>query len=313
MKQLLVYCSYTEQTEIFATKVMKELKHALCSSTLLIANKYTESGMELSTLPCQNASIRLYFFSRTALENTAMYEELKMLLDSDDKNCIVFFLSSSSLERKSNKDVVKFWLSHSCYDASSFFDRYRLYSLIYEKLYGQPKHHSCLADSADYYWHGIWILACHLNNFDDLILAKKLLEKSAKASNMFALNYVGYSLCCGAIPFDVDEERGIELMKKAADIGHPIGMINLGKFLWRQGEYQKAVSWLQKGVREVEDDGGAYSLLAESCAQGLGVSKNPDKALRYTMLSKALKMKKCLNQSYLWRNMALNSEIELMR
>ena len=92
-----------------------------------------------------------------------------------------------------------------------FFDRYRLYSLIYEKLYGQPKQHSYLVDPADQYWHGLWILACHFDNFDDLILGKQLLEKSAKASNMLALNYVGYSLCCGAVPFDIDEKHGIEM------------------------------------------------------------------------------------------------------
>lgn len=246
MKQLVVYCSYTEQTENFATKVMNELKHAIYSTTLLVANKYVESSVEPNALPWQEASIRLYFVSRTALDNVGLYNEIQMLLKGDDKNGNVFFLSSSSIGRMSNKDSVRFYVSRSCYDASMFFLRYRLYSLIYEKLYGQPKQHSYLADATDQYWHGIWILACHFDNFDDLILARNLLEKSAKASNMFALNYVGYSLCCGAVPFDVDEKRGIAMMTKAADMGHPIGMLNVGKYLWQQGEYKKAISLLHK-------------------------------------------------------------------
>jgi TPR repeat protein len=194
-----------------------------------------------------------------------------------------------------------------------FFDRYQLYSLIYEKLYGQPKHHSYLTDSADQYWHGMWILACHFNDFDDLIMARNILEKSAKASNMFALNYVGYSLYCGAVPFDIDEERGIELMMKAADMGHPIGMLNVGKFLWQHGKYEKAISLLQKGLCDVEDDGGAYSLLAKSYAQGLGTLENPDKGEKYAQLSKVTKMcfkiNDMLASNHLWRHMAYNSEI----
>ena len=313
MKQLVVYCSYTEQTENLATKVMNELKHATCSTTLIVANMYTESSIEPNTLPWQEASIRLYFVSRTALENVCMQNEIQMMLNGDDKNSNVFFLASSSLGRMSNKDAVRFYVSKSFYDASMFFVRYRLYTFIYEKLYGQPKHHSYLTDPADQYFHAMWILACHFDNFDDLILARNLLEKSAKASNMLALNYVGYSLCCGAVPFDVEEERGIEMMMKAADLGHPIGMINVGKYLWQQGEYKKAISLLQKGLCDVEDDGGGYSLLSQCYAEGFGVSKNPDKALRYKMLSKALHTKYCLKDSMrinqIWRNMALNSEI----
>lgn len=166
MKQLIVYCSYTEQTENLATKVIDEIKHAICATTLLIANKHTETSDRFNALPWSEASIRLYFVSRTAFDNVGMYNEIQMLLNSDDKNCKAFFLSSSSLGRISNKDVVKFCVSQSCYDASMFFDRYRLYSLIYEKLYGQPKHHSYLIDSADQYWHGMWILACHFNDFN---------------------------------------------------------------------------------------------------------------------------------------------------
>ncbi len=313
MKQLVVYCSYTEQTENLATKVMNELKNATCSTTLIVANMYTESSIEPNTLPWQEASIRLYFVSRTALENVCMQNEIQMILNGDDKNSNVFFLASSSLGRMSNKDAVRFYVSKSFYDASMFFVRYRLYTFIYEKLYGQPKHHSYLTDPADQYFHAMWILACHFDNFDDLILARNLLEKSAKASNMLALNYVGYSLCCGAVPFDVEEERGIEMMMKAADLGHPIGMINVGKYLWQQGEYKKAISLLQKGLCDVEDDGGGYSLLSQCYAEGFGVSKNPDKALRYKMLSKALHTKYCLKDSMrinqIWRNMALNSEI----
>ena len=315
MKQLVVYCSYTEQTENLATKVINELKHAICSTTLLVANKYVESSVEPNALPWLEASIRLYFVSRTGLENVGMYNEIQMLLNSDDKNSNVFFLSSSSsLGPMSYKDSVRFYVAQSCYDASMFFERYRLYSLIVEKLYGQPKyHHSYLTDSADQYWHGMWILACHFDSFEDLILGRQLLEKSAKASNMFALDYVGYSLCCGAVPFDVDEQRGISLIEEAAKLGHPIGMLNAGKYMWQQGEYQKAVNLLQKGLCDVEDDGGAYSLLAKSYAEGLGVSKNPDKALRYTMLCLALRRKYCLNDSmssnHIFRNMALNSEI----
>lgn len=313
MRQLVIYCCYTQHTEKMAKKVMEELKHAICSTTLIVANMYTDSSVELTTLPWLEASIRLYFVSSPALENVGMYNEIQMLLNSDDKNSNVFFLSSSNLGRMSNKDAARFYVSQSCYDASMFFARYRLYSLIYEKLYGQPKQHSYLVDSADQYWHGMWILACHFDDFDDLILARNLLEKSAKASNMFALNYTGYSLCCGSVPFDVEEERGIEMMMKAANMGHPIGMINVGKYLWQQGEYEKAICLLQKGLCDVEDDGGAYSLLADSYAEGLGVSRNPDKALRYTMLSKALRMKNSFKQSmdscHIWRNMAFNSEI----
>lgn len=313
MRQLVIYCCYTQHTEKMAKRVMEELKHAICSTTLIVANMYTDSSVELTTLPWLEASIRLYFVSRTAIQNAGLYNELQMLLNSDDKNSNVFFLSSSSLGGKSNKDAVRFYVSQNCYDASMFFDRYQLYSLIYEKLYGQPKQHSYLVDPADQYWHGLWILACHFDNFDDLILGKQLLEKSAKASNMLALNYVGYSLCCGAVPFDIDVKRGIEMMMKAADLGHPIGMINVGKYLWQQGEYKKAISLLQKGLCDVEDDGGGYSLLSQCYAEGFGVSKNPDKALRYKMLSKALHTKYCLKDSMrinqIWRNMALNSEI----
>lgn len=313
MKQLVVYSSYTEQTEIFAMRVMNEFGHAVRSSTLFIANKYTASSTASNTIPCEDASIRLYFVSKAALENIGIYKEIQMLLNSDDKNSNVFFLSSSSLGRTSNKDAVKFYVSRSCYDASMFFSRYRFYSLIYERLYGLPNQHSYLIDPADQYWHGMWILANNFNSFNDLGLAQDLLEQSANASNMFALNYVGYSLCCGAVPFDIDEKRGIELMMRAADMGHPIGILNVGKYLWQQGEHQKGVSLLQRGLYGVEDDGGAYSLLAESYAEGLGVSKNSEKALRYTMLSKALRMKNSLKQSidysHLWRNMAIISEI----
>lgn len=310
MIQNVIYCCYTQQTETLATKIMNELRHAVCFTTTIVANMYT-SSVEFTTLPWLDASIRLYIVSKAALENVGMYQEIKMLWENDDKSKNVFFLSSSILGRMSNKNVVKYWVSQSCYDVSMFFDRLRLYSVIYEKLYGQPKHHSYLLDSVDQYWHGMWILACHFDNFNDLFLSKEILEKSAKASNMFALNYVGYSLCCGAVPFDIDEERGLEMMTKAATMGHPIGMINAGKILWQRGEYQKAVHLLQNGLSDVEDDGGAYLLLAECYAQGLGVSKNPDKASRCTIFSKALHMKYYLNHSlgsnHLWRNLALNT------
>lgn len=294
-------------------KVMNELKHAVCSTTLIAANMYTDESVIFSTIPWVDASIRLYFVSKTAFENVGMYQEINMLLENNDKNCNVFFLSASNLGKMSNKDVVKFWVSQNCYVASMFFDRYRLYSLIYEKLYGQPKQHSYLIDPADQYWHGIWILACHFDNFDDLILARTLLEKSAKASNMFALNYVGYSLCCGAVPFDVDEEHGIEMMTKAAKMGHPIGMINVGKWLWQRGEYKKANRLLQAGILDVDDDGGSYSLLSQSYAEGLGVLKNSGIAEKYSLLSKALQARKKLQDSLsshnIWRVLPYNSEI----
>lgn len=129
MRQLVVYCCYTQHTERTAKKVMEELKHAICSTTLIVANMYTDSSVELTTLPWL-ASIRLYFVSRTALENVGMYNEIQMLLNGDDKNSNVIFLSSSSLGRMSNKDAVKFFVSKNCYDASMFFDRYIMYLII---------------------------------------------------------------------------------------------------------------------------------------------------------------------------------------
>ena len=120
MRQLVIYCCYTQHTEKMAKRVMEELKHAICSTTLIVANMYTDSSIELTTLPWLEASIRLYFVSRTAIQNAGLYNELQMLLNSDDKNSNVFFLSSSSLGGKSNKDAVRFYVSQNCYDASMF-------------------------------------------------------------------------------------------------------------------------------------------------------------------------------------------------
>jgi TPR repeat protein len=314
MKQLTIYCSYTEHTEEFAKRFLNELRHAVCSTTMIVANMYTDASVELTTLPWLEASIRLYFVSKAALENIGLYQEIRMLLENDDKSDNVFFLSSSSLgARLSYKDNIKFYVSQTCYDASMFINRYRLYSLIYERLYGKPKQHSYLVDPAEKYWHAMWVLSCHLDRLEDLIPAQRLLEESAAASNLYALNYTGYSLCCGVIPFNVEEHRGIKLMMKAADLGHPIARLNIGKWLFQRGKYQKAIALLRVGVSEVNDDGGGYSLLSQCYAEGLGVSKNFSKAERYALLSKTLKIrsrfKDSISSNQLFRNLAINSEI----
>lgn len=313
MKQLTIYCSYTEHTEEFAKRFLNELRHAVCSTTMIVANMYTDASVELTTLPWIEASIRLYFVSKAA-ENIGLYQEIRMLLENGDKSDNVFFLSSSSLGVQSSyKDNIKFYVSQTCYDATMFINRYRLYSLLYEKLYGEPKQHLYLVDPAEKYWHAMWILSCHFDRLEDLITAQRLLEESAAASNMFALSYTGYSLCCGVIPFDVEEPRGIKLMMKAADLGHPIARLNIGKWLFQRGKYQKAIALLRAGVSEVNDDGGGYSLLSRCYAEGLGVSKDSVKAARYALLSKTLKIRSRFNDSissnHLFRNLAINSEI----
>lgn len=314
MRQIVIYCCFTQQTKQLATKVMNELKYAVCSTTLIVANRYTEASVELTTLPWIEASIRLYFVSKAALKNIGLYQEIRMLLENGDKSDNVFFLSSSSLGVQSSyKDNIKFYVSQTCYDATMFINRYRLYSLLYEKLYGEPKQHLYLVDPAEKYWHAMWILSCHFDRLEDLITAQRLLEESAAASNMFALSYTGYSLCCGVIPFDVEEPRGIKLMMKAADLGHPIARLNIGKWLFQRGKYQKAIALLRAGVSEVNDDGGGYSLLSRCYAEGLGVSKDSVKAARYALLSKTLKIRSRFNDSissnHLFRNLAINSEI----
>ena len=313
MRQLKLFCSYTEHTEKFAKKVLSELKHAICSTTLIVENMYTDESVVVNTIPCMDASIRLYFVSKTALENAAMYQEIKYLLEHGDKKKNVFFLSSSSLGASlSFKDEIKFWVQQTQYDTSKFANRYRLYSVIYEALYGEPKQHTCLAEPAGQYWYAMWILSCNFDSFDDINTAQNLLEKSAAASNMFAMSYTGYSLCCGALPFDVNKRRGIQLMMNAANLGHPIAQLNIGKWLFKHGEFQKAVPLLRAGVREVDDDGGGYSLLSQCYAEGLGVSKNFVMAEKYALLSKVLKFRsgfKSMSSHHLYRNLAINSEV----
>lgn len=103
---------------------------------------------------------------------------------------------------------------------------------------------------------------------DSIINHKKIIQEAAEAGEPDALNNWGTGL------YSSDPEKGVELQKRAIDLGHQIAACNMGKHLWTEEvkDYSVALqlfhSSAEWGCAEAQ-----YSL-AVMYGEGLGVSKN---------------------------------------
>ncbi len=80
---------------------------------------------------------------------------------------------------------------------------------------------------------------------DDIKTAKKYFEKAAEKRDKRAVYYLGY------ITFynEQNQERGMELMRQAANMGYPEAYFMLGMLFYKTGKFKTAMMWLKKGAR----------------------------------------------------------------
>ncbi len=111
---------------------------------------------------------------------------------------------------------------------------------------------------------------------DNHLKGKKIIEDAAKEGERDAIdNWASGLLKTG------DKEKGIELLKKAANLGNPNSLVSLGRQYWvdHVKDYAKAKSLFEKA--ESVCNVYAYHDLAVLYYQGLGVDKDLTKAWNY--------------------------------
>ena len=111
---------------------------------------------------------------------------------------------------------------------------------------------------------------------EDLTRAFELLAKAGDLGHPVGMAFAGICLKDGS-GCDVDLPRAKEYISQSANAGFPLGMHCLGEMLQAEGNHSEAFAWYQRGA-EV-DDPGCTAELGDCFEFGNGCEVNFDKAL----------------------------------
>lgn len=342
MEKISFHYAADNMSRRLVKKVEKELKAAIRSTTVITHQIYglDEPDHDIA-LPCSD-HISLYFVTtqgmkirafRTALENV-----LENVLENELKNeweglsidysiyKRIYILSPKTVDGLAQDDRVwdviydnTTWFKHI--NTDSFRWRYSFYATLYELLYGAPSKDAETPQPCDMYWRGLYKLS-NFTDLNDILVARELLEEASAQNNMYALNYVGASYLMGVIPFDVNEETGISLIRKAAKMGNPLALSLYGKCRFYgtaiEQDYRKAFILLKMAAET--EDAQVFELLGKSYRDGLGCQQ--DWKMAWNLFNKARSRKILDNlknrriqqrtpeqiRKELWKEIAYNTE-----
>lgn len=303
-------------------KVEKELRAAIRSTTLITHQVYGPDEPDHDTILFSDDRIRLYIITTRAMKVKRYFDEVEQLLqDKSAKN--IYMLSQKEVKGLPDDsqlfdalydDVFFGWGKTVHVNVDSYKQRYWMYAELYEKFYGIPSQDIEGLEPCDLYWCGLYKIS-NFEDFDDILIGETLLRNAAEHNNMFALSYVGASLLQGFIPFDVDKESAIKLIKKASRLGNPLGCALYGKYLFYIKEYRKALNLLKLGAET--EDVKVYELLGKAYTEGLGCQPDLEKSWDYMraartrrLLDECASHRRSTNGSraHLWRVIAYNTE-----
>ena len=266
-------------------KVEKELRAAIRSTTLITHQVYDPDEPDHDTILHSDDQIRLYIITTRAMKvKTYFYEVEQLLQDKSVKD--VYMLSQKEVKGLPDDsqlfdalydDVWSGWGKTIHINVDSYKQRYSLYAGLYEKFYGTPSQDVEDPESCDLYWRGLYLSTIEDSN--DILAGENMLRNAAEQNNLFALNFVGASLLQGFVPFNVDEDAAIKLIRKASRLGNPLAHAVLGKYLFNKQNFRKAVSLLKLGAET--DDLNVYQLLGQAYREGLGCHQDFNKAHDY--------------------------------
>lgn len=339
MKKILFHYAADNTSRRLVKKVEKELKAAIRSTTVITHQIYDldEPDHDI-VLPCSD-HISLYFVTTQGMKSqtfrTAMENVLENVLENELKNeweelptdysiyKKIYILSPKTVDGLTQGEIVRDVIYDNTYhfkhiNLDSFRSRYALYGTIYELLYGAPSKDADNPEPCDMYWRGLYKLS-NFTDLNDILVARGLLEEAAQKNNIYALNYVGASYLMGVIPFDVNEEIGFGLIRKAVKMGNPLALSLYGKCRFYgtaiEQDYRKAFILLT--MAEETNDAQVFELLGQASRDGLGCQQDWQKAWNYFNKARSRRiLEKCnskMRSMYgpripLWREIAYNTE-----
>lgn len=342
MEKILFHYAADNMSRRLVKKVEKELKAAVRSTTVITHQIYGLDEPEHDiVLPCSD-HISLYFVTTQGMKSQAFRTALENVLENVQENewkneweglsidysiyKRIYILSPKTVDGLTQDDRVwdviydnTTWFKHI--NTDSFRWRYSFYAILYELLYGTPSKDAETPQPCDMYWRGLYKLS-NFTDLNDILVARELLEEASAQNNMYALNYVGTSYLMGVIPFDVNEETGINLIRKAAKMGNPLALNLYGKCRFYgtaiEQDYRKAFILLKMAAET--EDAQVFELLGQAYRDGLGCQQ--DWKMAWNLFNKARSRKILDNlknrriqqrtpeqiRKELWKRIAYNTE-----
>lgn len=303
-------------------KVENELRAAIRSNTVITQQIYGLDETDHYKTPQSYDQISLYFVTTQGMKCNVFRTDLENVLQNDDNFKYVYILSPQKVDGLTRDDTV--W--DVIYDNTTMFKhinvdsfrwRYSFYASIYEKLYGTPSKDVENPEPADNYWRGLYKLST-FKSLNEIVEGARLIIESAEEGNMYAISYVGVCYLLGVVPFDVNEETGINLIKIATKMGNPLACALYGKCRFYgtaiEQDYRKAYILLKMGAET--DDANVFELLGQAYHEGLGCQQDMKMAWEFFKKARARKIleniasKRRMHGSKiaLWKEIAYNTE-----
>lgn len=342
MEKILFHYAADNMSRRLVKKVEKELKAAVRSTTVITHQIYGLDEPEHDiVLPCSD-HISLYFVTTQGMKSQAFRTALENVLENVQENewkneweglsidysiyKRIYILSPKTVDGLTQDDRVwdviydnTTWFKHI--NTDSFRWRYSLYGTLYELLYGTPSKDAENPEPCDMYWRGLYKFS-NFTDLTDILVARDLIEEAAKRNNMYAVNYLGASHLMGVIPFDVNEIKGISLIRKAVKMGNPLAFGLYGKCRFYgtviDQDYRKAFILLKMAAET--DDAQVFELLGRAHRDGLGCQQDWKKAWDFFNKARSRKILDNLKnrriqqrppeqiRKELWRRIAYNTE-----
>ena len=303
-------------------KVENELRAAIRSNTVITHQIYGLDEVDHYNMLPSSKQISLYFVTTQGMKYNAFRTDLENVLQNDENYKYIYILNPKNVDGLTCDDTVMDVIYDNTtpfrhVNVDSFRWRYSFYGDLYEKLYGTPSKDVEHPEAADNYWRGLYKLST-FTSLNEIVEGARLIIESAEEGNMYAISYVAACYLMGVLPFDVNEEAGISMIKKATKMGNPLARALYGKCRFYgtaiEQDYRKAYILLKMGAET--DDANVFELLGQAYREGLGCQQDMRMAWEFFKKARARKIldnyasKRRMRGSKkaLWKEIAYNTE-----